>query len=71
MNSRRSMGFPRAEGYAGDVKEYHDLSENLCRRSRSAALLLNVRFESQAQADIVHAMSALPPKPDIAPHISR
>jgi len=23
MNSRRSIGFPHAEGYAGQVEEYH------------------------------------------------
>jgi hypothetical protein len=45
------MGLSHAGGHAGHVKAYHNLGRELCRKSRSTSLLLNVRFGSLA--DIV------------------
>jgi hypothetical protein len=39
-NSRRVMGFPHAEGYAGQAKQYHILGRELCLTSLPKRSLL-------------------------------
>jgi hypothetical protein len=64
MNSRRSMGLPRAEGHAGHGEEYHN-SERIIPKatqwgSRSCPLWVKKRTLRPKIS-----MSALPPKADI------
>jgi hypothetical protein len=59
------MGFPHAEGYAGQVKEYHILGHELCLTSLpKRSLLMSEKGQKRTWRDQI-AMSALPPIADI------
>src|SRR6516164_1350030 len=65
MNSRRSMGFPRAEGHAGQLKEYHILDRELCGRWHLGGPQLMSALGQKQTLGRARRMSALPPKADM------
>jgi hypothetical protein len=64
MNSRRSMGFPRTEGHAGQVNNITFLARVPCREPCPVRLLMSALGQKQTFLHFL-IMSALPPKADI------
>jgi hypothetical protein len=61
MNSRRSMGFPRAEGHVGQVDNIRFSDRELCRETLPGQAA-HVRFGSKADIEAVSADVRFTPK---------
>jgi hypothetical protein len=63
MNSRRSMGFPRAEGHVGQVNNITFLDRELCREPLLGQAAMSALGQKRTFSEV--CAMALPPKADI------